>query len=50
MYSRVTTKDLLLRRSPPLLPIRKCCEQQLQALRNLEQVAGGMEARERRVA
>jgi len=36
MYSRVTKKNLLLRRSPPLLPIRECFEQQLQALRNLE--------------
>jgi hypothetical protein len=50
MYSRVTKKNLLLRRSPPLVPIRECFEQQLQALRNLEQVARGMEARERRVA
>ena len=50
MYSRVTTKDILLRRSPPLVPVRECFEQQPQALRNLEHVAGRMEARERRVA
>jgi hypothetical protein len=49
MYTRVTTKNILLGRGSSFVPLRECLEQDLQPLGGFGMVAGRMEARERRM-